>query len=90
MIVRRLPVLRRLLVPCESPLLGFKQADYRGQYATCKRYLPMLTIGKGMVVFLRKEQNRAMATEFIGLPGQLLEKVKEAAAREEITPEELV
>ena len=31
-----------------------------------------------------------MATEYIGLPGQLLDKVKEAAAREEITPEELV
>ena len=31
-----------------------------------------------------------MATEYIGLPGQLLEKVKEAAAKEEITPEELV
>jgi hypothetical protein len=31
-----------------------------------------------------------MATEYIGLPGPLLEKVKEAAAQEEITPEELV
>jgi hypothetical protein len=31
-----------------------------------------------------------MATEYIGLPGQLFEKVKEAAAKEEITPEELV
>ena len=31
-----------------------------------------------------------MATEYIGLPGQLLDKVKEAAAKEEITPEELV
>jgi PIN domain len=31
-----------------------------------------------------------MATEYIGLPGELVEKVKEAAAREEITPEELV
>jgi hypothetical protein len=31
-----------------------------------------------------------MATEFIGLPQRLLEKVKEAAAREEISPEELV
>ena len=31
-----------------------------------------------------------MATEDIGLPGELIEKVKEAAAREEITPEELV
>ena len=31
-----------------------------------------------------------MATEYIGLPGELIEKVKEAAAREEITPEELV
>jgi len=29
-----------------------------------------------------------MATENIGLPGQLLEKVKEAAAKEKITPEE--
>jgi hypothetical protein len=28
-----------------------------------------------------------MATESIGLPGQFLEKVKEAAAKEEITPE---
>ena len=31
-----------------------------------------------------------MATEYIGLPDQLLAKFKEAAAREEITPEELV
>ena len=31
-----------------------------------------------------------MATESIGLPGQLFEKVKEAAAKEEITPEEFV
>jgi hypothetical protein len=31
-----------------------------------------------------------MATEYIALPGQLLDKVKEAAAKEEITPEELV
>src|ERR1700679_2601406 len=31
-----------------------------------------------------------MATEYIGLPGQLLEKVKEAVAKEKITPEELV
>jgi metal-responsive CopG/Arc/MetJ family transcriptional regulator len=31
-----------------------------------------------------------MATEYIGLPGELVEKVKEAAAKEEITPEELV
>jgi metal-responsive CopG/Arc/MetJ family transcriptional regulator len=31
-----------------------------------------------------------MATESIGIPGQLLEKVKQAAAKEEITPEEFV
>jgi hypothetical protein len=31
-----------------------------------------------------------MATEYIGLPGELVAKVKEAAAKEEITPEELV
>lgn len=31
-----------------------------------------------------------MATEYIGLPGELVKKVKEAAAKEEITPEELV
>ena len=31
-----------------------------------------------------------MATESIKLPGPLLEKVKEAAAQEEISPEELV
>ena len=31
-----------------------------------------------------------MATEYIGLPGELVERVKEAAAAEEITPEELV
>jgi hypothetical protein len=31
-----------------------------------------------------------MAIEYIGLPGELVEKVKEAAAQEEITPEELV
>jgi hypothetical protein len=29
-------------------------------------------------------------TENIGIPGQLLEKVKEAAAKEEISPEEFV
>jgi len=31
-----------------------------------------------------------MATEYIRLPGEPIEKVKEAAAKEEITPEELV
>jgi predicted transcriptional regulator len=31
-----------------------------------------------------------MATEYIGLPGELVEKVKQAAAQEQITPEELV
>jgi hypothetical protein len=31
-----------------------------------------------------------MPTEYIGLPGELIEKIKEAAAKEEITPEELV
>jgi hypothetical protein len=31
-----------------------------------------------------------MATELIGLPSELFEKVKESAAKEEITPEELV
>jgi metal-responsive CopG/Arc/MetJ family transcriptional regulator len=31
-----------------------------------------------------------MATENIGLPDQLLEKVKEAAAKEKITPEEFI
>jgi hypothetical protein len=31
-----------------------------------------------------------MATESIGLPGPLLEKVKQAAAKEEITPEDEV
>jgi predicted transcriptional regulator len=31
-----------------------------------------------------------MATEYIGLPGELVAKVKEAAAKEAITPEELV
>ena len=31
-----------------------------------------------------------MATEYIGLPGELIEKVKKAAAKEEISPEELV
>ena len=31
-----------------------------------------------------------MVTESIGLPRQLLEKVKQAAAKEEITPEEFV
>ena len=36
------------------------------------------------------EQNRAVATENIELPGQLLEKVKEAAAKEKITPEEFI
>jgi hypothetical protein len=45
---------------------------------------------KAVVVFAKEEENRGMATEYIGLPGELVEKVKEAAAREEITPEELV
>jgi len=31
-----------------------------------------------------------MTTEYIGLPGELIAKVKEAAAKEEITPEELM
>jgi hypothetical protein len=31
-----------------------------------------------------------MATEYIGLPGQLVDEVKEAAAKEEISPEEFV
>ena len=31
-----------------------------------------------------------MSTEYIGLPGELVAKVKEAAAKEAITPEELV
>jgi len=31
-----------------------------------------------------------METEYVGLPGALVEKAKEAAAREEITVEELV
>jgi len=31
-----------------------------------------------------------MATDYIKLPAPLIEKVKEAAAKEEITPEELV
>ena len=31
-----------------------------------------------------------MATEYIGLPGDLIEKVKAAAAKEEIIPEEHV
>lgn len=31
-----------------------------------------------------------MATEYVGIPGQLLEKVKETADREEISEEELV
>jgi metal-responsive CopG/Arc/MetJ family transcriptional regulator len=31
-----------------------------------------------------------MAIEFIGLPGELIEKVNEAAAKEGISPEELV
>ena len=31
-----------------------------------------------------------MATEYIALPGPLLQKVKEMAAKEAITPEELV
>jgi predicted transcriptional regulator len=45
---------------------------------------------KAVVVFAEEVENRGMATEYIGLPGELVEKVKEAAAREEITPEELV
>jgi hypothetical protein len=40
--------------------------------------------------FSEKEQAKRMATEYIGLPGELVQKVKEAAAKEEITPEELV
>lgn len=46
--------------------------------------------GIGGATFAQKEQNRIMAFESIGLPGQLLEKVKQAAAKEEITPEEFV
>jgi adenylate kinase family enzyme len=45
---------------------------------------------KAVVVFAEEEKNGGMATEYIGLPSELVEKVKEAAAREEITPEELV
>jgi len=45
---------------------------------------------KAVVVFAEEVENRGMATEYIGLPGELVAKVKEAAAREEITPEELV
>lgn len=44
----------------------------------------------GCARFAKKEQNRAMATERIELPGHLLEKVEEAAAKEKITPEEFV
>jgi hypothetical protein len=36
------------------------------------------------------EENVCMTTEYISLPTPLLDKVKEAAAREEITPEELI
>jgi hypothetical protein len=45
---------------------------------------------KALVLFYEVEQNGTMSIEYIGLPGELLEKVKEAAAKEEITPEELV
>jgi predicted transcriptional regulator len=47
-------------------------------------------VGKAVVVFAEEEENRDLATEYIGLPGELVGKVKEAAAREEMTPEELV
>ena len=36
------------------------------------------------------EENGFMSIEYISLPKPLLDKVKETAAREEITPEELV
>jgi hypothetical protein len=60
---------------------------------TCREETFLLVISmavKAEVVFPEEEENRAMATEYIGLPGELIEKVKEAAAREQITPEELV
>jgi hypothetical protein len=43
-----------------------------------------------MVVSREKEHNRDMEMERIELPAPLLQKVKEAAAKEDITPEELV
>jgi predicted transcriptional regulator len=44
----------------------------------------------GCATFPGKEQNIGMATKTIELPGQLVDKVNEAAAQEEITPEEFV
>jgi hypothetical protein len=40
--------------------------------------------------FPEKEQNRRMATENVHLPDPLLDKVREAAAEQEISPDEFV
>jgi hypothetical protein len=39
----------------------------------------------GRATFSQRKQNTAIATNSIGLSGQLLEKVKEAAAKEKVT-----
>jgi len=45
---------------------------------------------EAMAVSSKKVQNIVMATESIRLPGELIVKVNEAAAKEGISPEELV
>jgi hypothetical protein len=80
---------------CPDTKLSFPQPVKPLQEGTCREgwgtfLLVISLVVKAVVVFAEEEENRAMATEYIGLPGELVEKVKEAAAREEITPEELV
>jgi hypothetical protein len=58
--------------------------------ATCKGFLAVVDKRYDSDIFAEKEQNVTMATDYIKLPAPLIEKVKEAAAKEEITPEELV
>jgi hypothetical protein len=49
-----------------------------------------LTIVKAVLLYPERSTYSCTTAEYIVLPGQLLDKVKEAATREEITPEELV
>ena len=55
-----------------------------------KGFLVEVDKRKTGVILPEKSDNRAMATQNIGIPAPLLERVREAAAKEEITPEEFV
>ena len=46
--------------------------------------------GAGVTESSDNEETQQMATEYVGLPGALVQKAKEAATKEEITVEELV